>query len=106
MRLQKSATLSSVTTSPPIPLDRAANPFTVGLVIEVVSGTNTSKVQMTLDDVFDSTVTPVWIDHATLAAITATTGGSLTFPVTAVRLNMTAFTTGSAFLMVMQGKQG
>lgn len=104
MRLQ-SVTLSSVTTSAPIPLDRTANPFSVGLVIEVTL-TNTSKVQITLDDIYDPTVTPVWFDHSTLGpAITATTSGNLAFNATAVRLNMTAFTSGSATLKVLQGKQ-
>jgi hypothetical protein len=104
MRLQ-SVTLNSVTTSAPIPLDRSANPFSVGLAIVVNSGTNTSKVQMTLDDIFDPTVTPVWFDHATLTGIVATTSGNIAFNCTAVRLNMTAFTSGSASLRVLQGKQ-
>jgi len=104
MRLQ-SVTLSSVTTSAPIPLDRSANPFSVGLVIEV-TGTNTSKVQMTLDDVFDPTVTPIWFDHSTLSAVSATTSGNIAFNCTAVRLNVTAFTSGTATLKVLQGKQG
>lgn len=104
MRLQ-SVTLSSVTTSATVPLDRSANPFSVGLVIEV-TGTNTSKVQMTLDDVFDPTVTPVWFDHSTLAAVSTTTSGNIAFNCTAVRLNMTAFTSGSATLKILQGKQG
>jgi hypothetical protein len=77
----------------------------VGLVIEV-TGVNTSKVQITLDDIYDSTVTPVWFDHATLTAISATTSGNIAFNATAIRLNMTAFTSGSATLKVMQAKQG
>lgn len=104
MRLQ-SVTVSSVAASAAIPLDRSANPFSVGLVIEV-TGTNTSQVQMTLDDIFDPTVTPVWFTHATLTAITATTSGNIAFNCTAVRLNVTAFTSGSATLKILQGKQG
>lgn len=104
MRLQ-SVTLSSVTTSAPIPLDRSANPFSVGLVIEV-TGTNTSKVQLTLDDIYDPTVTPVWFDHTTLTNISATTSGNIAFNCTAIRLNLTAFTSGTAVLKVLQGKQG
>lgn len=104
MKLQ-SVTVSSATTSAAIPLDRSANPFSVGLAIEV-SGTNTSKVQLTLDDVFDSTVTPIWFDHTTLTGITATTSGNIAFNCTAVRLNVTAFTNGTSTLKVLQGKQG
>lgn len=104
MRLQ-TVTVSSATTSAAIPLDREANPFSVGLVIEV-TGTNTSKVQLTIDDVFDPTVTPVWFDHATLTGVTATTSGNVAFNCTAIRLNVTAFTNGTAVLKVMQGKPG
>lgn len=104
MRQQVSPALSSVVAGVTIPVDREANPFSVTLVIEVLSGTNTSKVQYTLDNVWDSTVTPIWIDHATLTGITATTAGNIAFPVTAVRLNMTAFASGSAQLVIMQGR--
>lgn len=104
MRQQVSPALSSVVAGVTIPVDREANPFSVTLVIEVLSGTNTSKVQYTLDNVWDSTVTPLWIDHATLTGITATTAGNIAFPVTAVRLNMTAFASGSAQLVIMQGR--
>lgn len=104
MRLQNSPALGSVVAGATIPLDREANPFSVTLVIEVLSGTNTSKVQYTVDDVFNSAVTPIWIDHATLAGITATTAGNIAFPVTAVRLNMTAWTSGSAQLSIIQGR--
>ena len=106
MRVQTSPALGSVTTGITIPLDREANPFTVSLVIEVLSGTNTSKVQFTVDDIFNSSVTPIWLDHATLTNISATTSGNLAFPVTAVRLNMTAWTSGSAQLVVIQAKPG
>lgn len=99
----QSVTLSSVATSIPIPLDREANPFSVGLVIEV-TGTNTSKVQITMDNIFDPAVTPVWFDHATLSAVSATTSGNIAFPCTAIRLNMTANTSGSATLVVHQGR--
>lgn len=104
MKLQ-SVTLSSVTTSAPIPLDRAANPFSVGLKL-TVTGANTSSVEVTEDDVFDPTVTPTWIALTAMSALTATTTGNIAFNCTAVRLNMTAFTSGSAKLQVMQGKQG
>lgn len=104
MRPQQ-VTLSSVTTSAPIPLDREANPFSVGLKL-VVTGTNTSSIEVTLDNVFDSTITPTWTGLTSLTGLTATTNGNIAFNVTAVRLNMTAFTSGSATLQVLQGKQG
>ena len=104
MRLQ-SVTVSSQTQSAPIPLDREANPFSVGLKV-VVTGTNTSAVEVTLDNIFDSTITPTWTALTGLSALTATTNGNIAFNCTAVRLNVTAFTNGTAVLQVMQGKQG
>lgn len=96
-----SVTLSSVTTSNAIPVDWRQPSFALGLQIDV-TGTNTSKVQFTLDDIFDSTVTPAWIDHATLTGVTADAAASLTVPCRAVRLNMTAFTNGTAKLTIVQ----
>lgn len=104
MRLQ-TVTNTAIVISAPVPLDREANPFSVGLVIEV-TGTNTSTVELTLDDVFNPSVTPVWFAHATLTGITSTTSGNLAFNCTALRLNTTAFSSGSAVLKVMQGKPG
>lgn len=104
MKLQQ-VTLSSVTTSNPIPLDREANPFSVGLRL-VVSGTNTSSIEVTFDNIFTPGITPTWLGLTGLTGLTATTNGNIAFNVTAVRLNMTAFTSGSATLQVIQGKQG
>jgi hypothetical protein len=104
MRLQ-SVTVSSQAASAAIPLDREANPFSVGLKV-VVTGTNTSAVEVTLDDVFNPAVTPTWTALTGLTALTATANGNIAFNCTAVRLNVTAFTNGSATLQVMQGKQG
>lgn len=104
MRLQQ-VTLAAVAVSAPIPLDRSANPFSVGLRL-VVTGVNTSSVEVTEDDVFDPTVTPTWTALTAMSGLSATTTGNIAFNVTAVRLNMTAFTSGSAKLQVMQGKQG
>lgn len=104
MRLQQ-VTVAAVATSAPIPLDREANPFSVGLRV-VTTGVNTVTVEVTLDDVWDPTVTPTWTALTGMSALTATTTGNIAFNVTAVRLNMTAFTNGNAKLQVMQGKQG
>lgn len=104
MKLQ-SVTVAAVAVSAPIVLDREANPFSVGLKL-TVTGTNTSSIEVTLDDVFDPTVTPTWLALTSLSALTATTTGNIAFNCTAVRLNVTAFTSGSAKLQVMQGKQG
>lgn len=44
------------------------------------------------------------VDHDTLTAIAATDVGNLAFPVTAVRLNCTAYTSGAAELTVIQNR--
>jgi hypothetical protein len=41
--------------------------------------------------------------HATLVALTARANGTLNYPVSAVRLNVTAYTSGFASLRVLQG---
>lgn len=106
MRLQQVKN-SSVTTSTPIPLDRSANPFSVGLrVVVSAGGSSTSSVEVTLDDVFDPTVTPTWTALTGLSGLTATTSGNIAFGVTAVRLNTTVFGSGTVTLQVLQGKQG
>lgn len=96
----------------PLVLDpRGAGPvITVQLV---VTGTNTSTVQVTLDNVFDPAYVPAsgnWfsIPVAALVGATASQIANLPGPYTAVRLNTTAFTSGTASLRVMQssGRMG
>lgn len=99
--MRASKTVSSATTSDPIPVDSNQNPFGVS-VSTVVTGTNTHKVQHTFDDIFDSSVTPVWYDHTSLTGKTANADGNYAYPVTAVRLNVTAYTNGSVKLTVLQ----
>lgn len=96
-----SVTVSSLTTSATLPVDQYQEAFNIGLMVDV-TGTNTSKVQYTLDDIQDPTVTPTWLDHATLTGLTADAAGTLTIPCRAVRLNVTAFTNGTAKLTVIQ----
>lgn len=96
-----STTVSSATTSSPIPLDIKKNPFNVS-VATVVSGTLTYKVQHTFDDVLDPTITATWFDHSTITGKTADQDGNYAFPVRAVRLNVTAWTSGSVSMTVIQ----
>lgn len=103
-RLKESATLSAVGVSAPIVLDYRGDFGNTGLAI-VGSGTHTTKVQYTLDDVFAAGWDPLtanWIDSS-LTTAGPTTGGKLDSPATAVRLNMTAWTAGSAKLQVVDG---
>lgn len=95
-------TKSSAGTTAWIPVDYKQNPFNVGFGV-VVSGTNTYDVEHTFDDIFDSTVTPTAFKHSSVTAQTANKDGSYTAPVRAIRLNVTAYTSGSATLTILQG---
>ena len=100
-------TLGSATTSNVIPLDNYRTPFNVGIGCVLSAGASlTYKVQYTYDDVQASTFSPstaTWFDHATLApAKTTTSDGNIIVPVTAIRLNVTAWTSGTVTMTVIQ----
>ena len=108
MRPFTTAALGSATIGVPVQIDYPQQTFNVGLSLNVVSGTNTSSVQFSLDDpnaeyATDYNTNATWHDVVGLAAKTADTAVALTVPCRAVRLNMTAFTSGTASLTVVQG---
>lgn len=94
-------TVSSATISPTIPVDPQANYFAIGIGC-VVTGAATYKVQHTFDDIFDSKITPVWFDHSVLTGMVANKDGNYAFPIAAVRLNVTAYTSGSVIMTLLQ----
>jgi len=94
-------TVSSATTSAPLPLDFRASSFQVGFGC-VVTGTLTYKVQHTFDDVQNPLVTPTWFDHPDVTSKTANADGNYAFPILAMRLNVTAYTSGSVTMSVLQ----
>lgn len=98
-----SVTVSSQTTSPAQPVDWRQNPFSLSVGCVVPSGTLTYKVQHTFDNIYDPTVTPVWFDHSSITGQTASKDGNYAFPVMAVRLNVTAYTSGSVIMTLIQG---
>ena len=78
----------------------------VGLVL-TISGTLTASVQVTGDDVQGRDYVPSagnWNEHDTLTNLTTSDNGNLAFPVTAVRLNVSAWTSGSATLSVIESE--
>lgn len=89
------------TTSATAPLNIHGRPE-VSLQLDV-NGTATCTVQQTLDDVYDSTVTPVWVDHpdTNLVGATADKQGNYAYIPRAVRLRQTAGN-GSARLTIIQ----
>lgn len=102
MRPQKTPLIASVTTSAPLVMDIKQNPFSVGFAV-VLTGVATYSVEHTFDDILAG-ATPTWFPNATVAAATASANGNYAFPVTAIRLNMTAYTSGvGAQLTVLQG---
>lgn len=73
-------------TSATAPLDIHGRPE-ISLQV-AVTGTVNYTVQQTLDNVFDSTITPVWFDHpdSNLVAQTVNRQGNYAFVPSAVRL--------------------
>lgn len=102
-------TVSSQTTSTAIVANANQREFNATIVVEAATGSDlTFSVEFTLDNVMDSTITPTWVPLTDLTAV-AVTGGSpqysqkgLFHPVRALRLNVTAYTDGSATLRYLQ----
>lgn len=82
------------------------SPFNVGLGVVLSPGaTLTYTVEHTFDDVFASGFNPAtatWFPNATLTAQTTSKDSNYAYPVTAVRLNVTAWTSGTATITVIQ----
>jgi len=99
-------TVGSATTSGVIPLDNYRTPFNVGIGCALSAGASlTYKVEYTYDDVQSATFNPAtatWFDHATLAAKTTSADGNIVVPVSALRLNVTAYTSGTVTMTVIQ----
>lgn len=98
--------VSGVGVSNPIPLNNYGDPFNVGFGVKLsVGATLTYTVEHTFDDVFASGFDPtsaVWYSNATVVAQTTNKDGNYAFPVTAIRLNVTAWTAGTATLTSIQ----
>jgi hypothetical protein len=97
------ATVSSATSSAPLQVSFSTRDFGIGFGCVVsAGGVLTYKVQHTFDDVFNAAVTPTWFDNATVTAQTTSKDGNYAFPVAAVRLTVTAYTSGSVTLTLLQ----
>ena len=94
-------TISSQTTSGWIPMDDNQAAFNASIAV-AVSGTLTYSVEFTLDNVQDPAITPT-VFSTTLVGATASQSLAVHYPVKAFRLNVTAFTIGSATITVLQG---
>ena len=103
-------TVSSVATSDPIRVNwrGGLSQFALSIGVDLNPGALTYTVEHTFDDPSGFTSASDYNSNATrrattgLTALTATDEGNIAFPVQAVRLNVTAFTSGSAEITVMQ----
>lgn len=99
-------TVGSQASSDPIILDHYRDPFNVGIGVSLSAGAGlTYTVEYTYDDVFSSTFNPTtatWYAVSALSAKTASLDGTVTSPFTAVRLRVSAYTSGSATMTVIQ----
>lgn len=99
-------TLAAAGVTPPIPMNVhiVAN-ISISVVLAPTS-TLTYSVEHTFDDVFAEGFDPdtaTWFPNDVLTGQTASADGNYAFPVTAIRLNVSAFTSGSAAITVIQG---
>jgi hypothetical protein len=99
-----SVTYTTTGTQTPLSLDWRIVPFLVSYDVIKVTGGGTLSVTLetTLDDIMNPNVTPVWT--ALGSALTATTRGSLTAPVTAIRANIGTLTGTDVTLKILQGE--
>lgn len=99
-------TVGSLNVSAPIPLDTYQDPFNVSLAVVLSAGASlTYTVQYTFDDIWASNFDPstaTWFPHATLVTKTASSDGNFSFPVTATRLNVGVYASGTATITVIQ----
>lgn len=96
-------TLFGAGSSNAIPLDISMSSFSVALTADVsAGGTLTYFVERTFDDVFSPSFDPANAAWFTVFTSSADQVGSLTFPATAVRLRVSAHTTGSVSLTIVQ----
>lgn len=104
MRPQTTSAITSVAASSPIVVDSRGSQSRLG--IQVTAGVGTYTVQMTADDVFANGYVAAsgnWFSVPTAGLVAATTSQMLevTCPCTAVRLNVTAYTSGSFVMRVV-----
>jgi hypothetical protein len=98
----QSIAVSSAASSAWIPVDPTKNPFNVGFGVTIGAAVLTYKVQHTFDNVQDSAVTATAFDHPDVTGETINQDGNYAFPVRAIRLTVTAFTSGTATLTMIQ----
>lgn len=99
-------TVGALASSAPIPLDNYQVPFNIGIAVVLSAGASlTYTVEHTFDDVFSSGFNPAtatWFPSSGLATKNASLDGNYAFPIVALRLTVTAYTSGNATMTVIQ----
>lgn len=98
--------VGSQTTSTVVPMDQYISPFNVGISVDLSAGASlTYTVEHTFENVFADGWNPAsakWYSHSSLAAKTASSDGNYAYPVSAIRLNVTVYSSGTATMNVLQ----
>lgn len=100
-------TASGAGALPPVILNNLnVSPFNVGIGVDLSAGaTLTYTVEHTFADVFAASFNPAtatWYPNTNLTAQTTSKDSNYAYPVTAVRLNVTAHTGGTATMTTIQ----
>ena len=101
---QQIVSQSAVGASSIITTDTYISPFNVGFGV-VATGTVTYTIQHTFDNPQNTGGPVTWYAHPTIAAKSDNQDGNYAFPVSAIRINVSASTAGSATLTVIQAGQ-
>lgn len=104
-------TVATTGVSDPIVTDHYIGPFNVGFGVEATATTVTYKVQHTFDDVLEAGYNPatgLWFDNDLGEISSGSSDGNYAFPVTAIRVNVSANTSGNPvnFTVVQAGRAG
>lgn len=103
-------TVTSATQSDPIRVNwrGSGSSFALAIGVDLNPGVLTYTVEHTFDapsnfsSSADYNTNATWRSTTGLTALTATDEGNIAFPIQAVRLNVTSFTSGSAEITVIQ----
>jgi hypothetical protein len=98
--METSVTVSSQASSKWIPCNIQQEDFKVSLGLEI-TGVGTYKVEHTFDNI-QTDASPTAYNHSVLTAISSNLDSNYNFPVRAIRLTCTAYTSGSATLNIIQ----
>lgn len=102
--IHSSTTLSASGDSPIVPLNRWQTNFSVTIACDVSTGADlTYTLQYTLDNVTRPGSNPVWFNSLDLDSETATGVTQLVSPVTAVKVSIDSYTSGTLIFTVTQG---